>query len=105
MMLLSQTDNNRTVSVRVDETVQIKLPENATTGYRWAIERYDAEFIKALPSEPDYASKSVGSAGEIAFKFRARKAGTGELVLKHWRHWEGDSSITDRFRIQFNVRP
>jgi predicted secreted protein len=37
MLVLSQTDNDRTVSVRVGDMVRISLPENASTGYRWTI--------------------------------------------------------------------
>ena len=90
MLVLSQTDNDRTVCVRVGDTVRISLPENASTGYRWTIERYDDELLEALPAEAGYTSNSIGSGGDIAFIFCTRKAGTGQLVLKHWRHWEGE---------------
>jgi inhibitor of cysteine peptidase len=104
MLVLSQTDNDRTVSVRVGDVVRISLPENASTGYRWTIERYDDEFLEALPAEAGYTSNSIGSGGDIAFMFCTRKAGTGQLVLKHWRHWEGDASITKRFRLQLQIQ-
>ena len=104
MLVLSQTDNDRTVSVRVGDMVRISLPENASTGYRWTIERYDDEFLEALPAEAGYTSKSIGSGGAIAFMFCTRKAGTGKLVLKHWRHWEGDESVTKRFRLQLQIQ-
>jgi inhibitor of cysteine peptidase len=104
MLVLSQTDNDRTVSVRVGDTVRIGLPENASTGYRWAVERYDDEFLEALPAEAGYTSNSIGSGGEIAFMFFTKKVGTGQLVLKHWRHWEGDASVTKRFRLQLQIQ-
>jgi predicted secreted protein len=63
MLVLSQTDNDRTVSVRVGDMVRISLPENASTGYRWTIERYDDGFLEALPAEAGYTSNSVGSGG------------------------------------------
>jgi inhibitor of cysteine peptidase len=104
MLLLVETDNDRTVDVRVGDEVRISLPENASTGYRWAIDRYDENIIEALGSEPRYPAGAVGSGGEIAFTFKARKAGTGEIALKHWRHWEGDRSIIARFRARLNVQ-
>jgi Chagasin family peptidase inhibitor I42 len=61
--------------------VRISLPENASTGYRWTIERYYDEFLEALPAEAGYTSNSIGSGGDIAFMFCTRKAGTGQLVL------------------------
>jgi inhibitor of cysteine peptidase len=105
MQLLVETDNDRTVDIRLGETVQVNLPENATTGYRWAIDHYDEEFIKALATEPHYTANALGSGGEVAFTFQVKKIGTGEIVLKHWRHWEGNSSVIARFRIRLHVRP
>ena len=38
MLSLVEKDSGRTIDIRSGETVQITLPENATTGYRWAID-------------------------------------------------------------------
>jgi inhibitor of cysteine peptidase len=105
MLSLVERDGGRTIDIRSGETVQITLPENATTGYRWAIDHYNEEFIDALASEPRYPSKSIGAGGEVAFIFQAKKTGTGEIVLKQWRHWEGDASVIARFRVRLNVQP
>jgi len=105
MLLLVETDNDRTVDIRLGETAQVSLPENATSGYRWIIDRYDEEFIKVLATEPHYTADAVGSGGEVAFIFQGKKIGIGEIVLKHWRFWEGDSSVTARFRIRLHVQP
>ena len=103
---LVPTDNNRTVDIRMAETVRITLPENATTGYCWAIERYDKEFFGELPSEAHYpATTGVGSGGDVVFIFKGKKIGTGDIMLKQWRSWEGDSSIIGRFHIQLRVLP
>ncbi|HEY7270565.1 MAG TPA: protease inhibitor I42 family protein [Dehalococcoidia bacterium] len=104
MLSLVEADNGRTRDIRQGETVRITLPENATTGYRWAVDQVDESVIEALASEPHYAPSGVGSGGEIPFLFRAKAGGAGEIVLKHWRHWAGDSSIIDRFRIQLRVQ-
>jgi inhibitor of cysteine peptidase len=105
MLLLVENDNGRTVDIRVGESVRITLSENATTGYRWAIDRYEEEFIEAVSTEPSNTANALGSGGEVAFIFKGKKIGTGEIILKHWRHWEGDSSVTTRFRIQLRVQP
>jgi inhibitor of cysteine peptidase len=108
MVFLTETDSGRTVDVRLGDTVQVALRENATTGYRWAIDRYDEEFIEAVGSESHYApdtKNSIGVGGTVAFIFRGKKAGTGEVVLKNWRHWEGDKSITSRFRFHLHIEP
>jgi inhibitor of cysteine peptidase len=105
MLLIVEKDNGRTVDIRLGELVRVNLPENATTGYRWAIDRYDEEFIEAVATEPHYTANAIGSGGEVEFIFKGKKIGSGGIMLKHWRHWEGDSSITSRFRLRLNVQP
>jgi inhibitor of cysteine peptidase len=104
MLSLTETDNGRTIDLRLGDKIQITLPENATTGYRWAIDRYDEELVEAISTEPHYEGKAVGSGGEVAFSFQAKKPGAGEIALKHWRHFEGDSSVTNRFRVRLRVK-
>lgn len=104
MLLITEKDDGKTVNAHVGEPVRIILPENATTGYRWAVDRIDEEFIQVAPEEPRYAADAIGSGGEAGFTFLGRKTGTGEIMLKHWRHWEGDSSITRRFHLYLNVQ-
>ncbi len=105
MLLIVEKDNGRTVDVRVGDSIRIILPENATTGYRWAVDRYDDEFVEAIATEPRYTANSIGSGGEVAFIFKGKKIGSGEIILKLWRHWEGDLSTTSRFHLRLNVLP
>ena len=104
---LFQTDNNRTVDIRLGDTARISLPENATTGYCWTIDHYDKQYISALATEPHYTADGigVGSGGNVTFIFQGKKIGIGEIALKHWRSWEGDSSIIARYHSKLNVLP
>lgn len=103
--LLIATDNNRTVDIHLNETVRITLPENATTGYAWTVERYDKALVKEVTAEQHYPEGLVGAGGEIVFIFQGKKAGTCDIMLKQWRSWEGDSSIISRFHIKIKVMP
>src|SRR5258705_6196476 len=78
MLLLAEKDNDRTVDIRLGETVRITLPENATTGYRWAIDRYDKEFVEALATEPRYPANAISSGGEAAIDFQGTKISNAE---------------------------
>ncbi len=101
-----EKDNGTTVDIGLNETVRITLPENATTGYSWTVESYDKELFNELFSEAHYpATTAVGSGGEVGFIFKGKKSGTGDIKLKHWRSWEGDSSVIGRFHIKIHVMP
>lgn len=104
MPSLTEADNGRTVDLQVGETVELALPENATTGYRWAIDRLDPGIVEAGQARPHYPSSQVGSGGEVTFAFKMTGPGSGDVVLKHWRHFEGDASTTKRFRMRLNAK-
>jgi inhibitor of cysteine peptidase len=105
MQSLTEADNERTVALRVGESVRLTLPENATTGYRWAIDRLDRDVVEEAGSEAQPSGGAIGSAGNVTFDFRAKKAGGSEIALKYWRHFEGDASIVKRFRFRLNATP
>lgn len=105
MQSLTEADNDRTVDLRVGESVRVSLPENATTGYRWAVDRLDQAVVEPAGSEQTYPGGAIGSAGHVTFDFRAKKAGSAEIALKYWRHFEGEGSIVKRFRFRLNAKP
>lgn len=105
MQSLTEADNGRTVDLRAGESVRLTLPENATTGYRWAIDRLDRDVVEEAGSEAHPSRGAVGSAGNVTFDFKAKKAGSGEVALKYWRHFEGEGSVVKRFRFRLNAQP
>ena len=104
MISLSENDDGRTAEARVGETIEVTLSENASTGYRWAVDRLDAGVVRQLSAESHNAAKAIGAPGTIVFIFKAVKAGTGEIALKYWRSWDGDASVAKRFRVRLSVQ-
>jgi inhibitor of cysteine peptidase len=104
MPSLTEADDGRTVDLRVGETVDVTLSQNAAAGYRWAIDRLDPGVVEANESRPSQPQGQVGSQGRETFTFKATKAGSGEVLLKYWRHFEGDASVKQRFRLRLNAK-
>lgn len=104
MLLLAEADNGRTVDVHPGDRVRVSLAENATNGYQWALESCDEAFIKPVALEPLYTSEALGSGGMVAFVFEAKQVGTGQIILKQWRPWEGESSVNALFFIRLNIQ-
>jgi len=70
---LGETDDGSQLDAHVGETITINLPENATSGYRWAIDHYAQDVVEALGTEPTYKQ-----AGQVT---QARvKAGSGVAI-------------------------
>lgn len=102
---LVEKDNGRTINIHRGDSFQITLAENATTGYRWAVEYYDKSVIDKLSSDAHYPERAFGSGGTVDFVFHAKSIGRGKICLKQWRQWEGDASVINRFVLQLEVLP
>ncbi len=103
--MLTESDNNRKLSIHSGDTMRITLPENATTGYRWQIDRCERDIVGVVAEDPQYTSTVVGSGGHVEFVLQGRKPGVCEIALKQWRSWEGDTSVIARFRLYVTVLP
>ena len=103
--IVSEHDDGRTVSVQVRQSITIDLPENATTGFRWAPEQIDTGMLDMREAAASYGSGTIGAGGRVAWQVTAKAAGNTVIVLKKWRPWEGDSSIIQRFRLGLHIAP
>jgi inhibitor of cysteine peptidase len=106
IITLTEGDHGRTVSVRRGDVVEVSLPENPTTGFRWAVEEPESAAVSLLSAalSPPPANAGLGHGGVRVFRFAAGSAGNVQLRLKRWREWEGDGSIAARFEVTLNVR-
>jgi len=105
MLSLTEADNERTVELETGDKIRVSLAENASGGYRWDIDRVDGDLVKVSGPQPHYSGAAVGSGGRVTFDFEAKKAGSGDIVLKNWRSFEGDASVQQRFRLRLRIKP
>lgn len=90
------------VDARVGDTVLIRLPENATTGYVWSA-RLEGAGIALIGEETQPAdSEAPGAAGERRFRVRVTGTGPAEIVLQRARVWE-PHPVEER-RVTLRVR-
>jgi inhibitor of cysteine peptidase len=110
-VVLTAQDKNKTLPVSVGDSFVIRLNENPTTGYVWAV---DGQTELLVLRSSDYVSDAqpnqhgevhvVGGGGQRSFTFVAQKSGVATLKLKHWRPWEGDASIVDTFSMLVQIK-
>lgn len=102
-MTLTSSDHGKTVEVPLGESITIRLPENPTTGYRWAVESItpghltlnEGSFVPA-------ADSGVGGGGFREMAVHATQEGEGEIRLKLGQSWNDE--IADRFEVRVVVR-
>ena len=101
-VLLNERDRDRTVEVPIGVVLDVRLQENPTTGYSWTVEA--ANGLEQLENSFETGGAAIGAARVRVLRFRAAHPGSLELRLKHWRQWEGEASVTDRFGARFIVK-
>lgn len=104
VMMLTQADNGKSVTMGLGEKIVLRLNENPTTGFQWALEQGNDEIVELVESDYIQApSPGVGAGGQHIWTFKAKKSGSARIALKLWRAWEGDKSITERFEATIHV--
>ncbi len=102
---LTEVDKGKSLEVHQGDEIVIRLKENPTTGYRWAVDKTDDEILTLQNSGfSPTPGAGVGGGGSRTFTFKAKKPGSVHLQLKLLRAWEGDSSIIDRYDVTIQVQ-
>jgi len=102
---VTELDDGRAIEAKVGDTIELVLPENATTGYRWAFDGLDEHVVRASEGELLGTPAKVGSGGDVRWRLTALAPATTTVRLKLWRRWEGDRSIQKRFAIRLTIKP
>src|SRR3954468_19695823 len=102
-MIVTESQNGKSIKIPVGEVVEIHLSDNPTTGYRWSPADLGDAILSLQDSTYHQTNAAVGSGGKASWTLRAKAAGHAQLKFKHWRPWEGDPSIIDRFSLAVEV--
>ena len=103
-VVLTEADAGSTRQVKRGETVELRLKENPSTGYRWTIdvEPPGAATIAASSQEP--GGSGLGANGVHVFEIAAKGSGAVTLSAKLWRSWEGEGAAVERKSFLLEVR-
>jgi inhibitor of cysteine peptidase len=102
MRSIGEGQNGKSLELATGETVEIRLPENATAGFSWSVISGGAPAC-ALVGEERVASPSPpGAGGEHVFRLRARQPGEASVELNYRRAFE--DAPARRFTMRVRVR-
>ena len=100
-MVVDEQQSGNRIDVRSGDVVTVRLKENPTTGYRWAIEQ--AGGLQLEDDRNANVGPAPGASGMRELNFRAGAPGDHVLRLKQWRDWQGDASVIGRFQLSVHV--
>ncbi|CRI58695.1 MULTISPECIES: protease inhibitor I42 family protein [Pseudomonas] len=92
--------------LQVGQTLTLTLPSNPTTGYRWLVQNPASEILRSLGPEvyssPEQAG-IVGSGGLSSWRFQAKAAGEGHLILVYQQPWAPEVRPVQTFDCAIRV--
>lgn len=106
-MLIDAAFDGRTVDLPIGQVAELRLNENPTTGYRWAVESGPGETCAIVgdsfrvPNDP----ASAGQGGEHRWQIEARREGACDLVFASRRGFEPGAPAAATFRVHLRVTP
>ena len=104
LLILTQKDQGKLIAIPMGQLFSIQLIENPTTGYHWTVCNISGVHLLTKQFQPSSISEeAVGHAGIRIFQFQVIHAGKHTLQFKHWREWQGESSIIEKFQVCLHV--
>jgi inhibitor of cysteine peptidase len=105
VLTIERKDNNTQVALTVGQEMQVALPENPTTGFRWQMQARGEPILQLLDDTFDPPSPGIGKGGTRRWRFRAAQKGSAAIEMAYRRAWEQDQSPTETFRLAVRVEP
>lgn len=103
MLALGEADAGKTIELAAGETIEIRLPENASAGYRWTLAPLPG--CELLAEERDAPEKLVpGAPGAHLWRLKATRAGDCPLTIAYRRAWQRQAPPQRTFTITLRVR-
>ena len=105
MVTVTQTDDQKEVSVAAGKEFVVRLPSSLGTGYSWDVDTFDAAKVEKLGQTEEPAKDAKpGVTGETVFRFRALAAGTSAVSFKYLRPWEKTAPPAKTFSVNVVVK-
>ena len=101
-MVLGASDNGKTIQISLGTSVELLLPDNPSTGYRWTF-KADQNVLSIQEGIYRQLSNLVGGGGEMQWFITGKKVGTSQASFKRWREWEGENSAIEHYQLTFQI--
>jgi inhibitor of cysteine peptidase len=101
---VDESFNEKEIDLATGESLEVRLRENRTTGYKWIIES-SASPECALTNDAFEAADAIGQPGTHLWEFRAERAGAADIKLSYRRPWEENQRPAASFALHVRVGP
>jgi inhibitor of cysteine peptidase len=103
MLTIDQSYDGRSVDLAVGQAIELRLPENPTTGFSWAVQTDGGPACSVAEGPPAPAGALPGQGREHAWEIRGVQAGTCRIGLAYRRPWETGAPPAQEFHVGIRV--
>ncbi len=103
MLEVDESQDGNEIELRTGETLEIRLSENPTTGFRWALESSGAPACILVEDYYEPSTRAPGAGGGHRWRFQANQVGEGRIELRYRRSWEGQGAAARTFSLRIRV--
>jgi inhibitor of cysteine peptidase len=99
---VTKSQNGLEIERKPGDSVEIELPENRTTGFRWTLLSSGGPVLELLDDSIEASGDDVrGRGGVRRWRFRAATEGISRIEIEYGRPWE--KQAVDKFWITVRV--
>ncbi len=102
-MIVTENQNGTTTTIARDQSLEIRLPAQAGTGYSWTLANPTAP-LKLVRSDTAAAADRPGGPQTQLFVLQPTNTGAGDVVINYSRPWEKDKPPARTFVLHVVVR-
>ncbi len=104
VVAITETQNGTTTTITKDQTLEVRLPAQAGTGYSWALAANATAPLKLVRSDNASAADRPGGPQTQLFVLQPTNTGAGDVVINYSRSWEKDKPPARTFVLHVVVR-
>jgi len=95
--------NGQTIDLAVGRTIEIRLQENPTTGFRWQLTANDGAVCAVVSDAFKAPAGAPGRGGEHGWMFEGVRPGNCDIEFRYRRSWGNSAEPEQIFRIHIHV--
>jgi inhibitor of cysteine peptidase len=103
MVDLTESFDGQEIQLPVDQTAELSLTENPTTGFQWSLVSTGEPVCVLVSESLESDAESHGRAGIHHWQFRSVLAGVGKIELVYQRPWERNATPARTFTLRVSV--
>ena len=104
MLVVNEASSGQTVELSTGQVMELRLPENPTTGFRWHVTSPGGPACRIVFDTYQSPDRAIpGAGGAHVWRVEAAQAGLCNLTLRYSRSWDTEAASGRGFAVQIRV--